>query len=76
MREEVEGQGGQLGAIPLAAVLGCGPAGLGAQGDEEIETRHLRRFRNPRTQLGLDPLSEAARIAVLVAEGARRLRHA
>ena len=75
MREEVESQGGQLRAIPLAAVLGRGPAGLGAQGDEEIEARHLRRFRDPRAQLRLDPLGKAARIAVLMAEGARSLGH-
>ena len=68
--KEALGQRAQLVMVTRVAVLGKGALVAPAKLDEEIERAHLRRLDDPVADLRVDPLTQGARIAVLVGKRA------
>ena len=75
MGEQVARQGHPFRAVVRVVLCRRGASGFLAHAHQQLERRHLRGFHDALAELGLDALGEAARIPVLMAEGARARGH-
>ena len=75
--EKIRGEGGELIAVLAAIAFRCGAIMTLAELHEEMQRSHLHRLIDALGQLGLDPLTEPARVVRAVAEagGAERIVH-
>src|SRR5262249_23859913 len=72
MREDVGAEPLELLAVGVVRSLGRRAAVVLAELDHQLERRHVHRLGDSLSQLGLDALDQAPRIAVLVGKSAAK----